>query len=129
MEKKPRGRPKKKDSMEVWQLGRVAFVMSAYNEARERGEKHSSAVTSAVEFVRRRSPELPISEATVRRILATYQPRGSGTVLRFERSPWSEEEINKYRSMQEQAVAFAEKNGIPLPDLPTFRGTCHPRKL
>jgi len=48
MEKRWKGRPRKKeDSIEFWQFARAARVMSAYDEARERGDKHSVAVRSA----------------------------------------------------------------------------------
>lgn len=105
------------------QFGRAAIMLSAYDEAREKGEKHSSAVTSAVEFVRRCSPGVRISDSGVKRILSTFRPRGSAAILRFERSPLSVEEINKYRSIHEQAVVFAEKNGMTLPEPPVFDET------
>ena len=45
MEKRRKGRPRKKeDSIEFWQFARAARVMCAYDEARERGDKHSVAV-------------------------------------------------------------------------------------
>src|SRR5437016_4283629 len=68
MEKRQRGRPKKKEgSIEPWQFGRLAKITSAYDEARRIGEKHSVAVREAVDSLRRSNPEMPISEAEVKR--------------------------------------------------------------
>jgi hypothetical protein len=112
-EKQRRGRPqKKKDSVEPWQFARTAQVTCAYDEARERGEKHSVAVREAVEFVKRRNPEMPISETEVRRILASCRPRGSRTVLRFERKNLTEEELNRHRWILEQVALLQRKKGL-----------------
>jgi hypothetical protein len=119
MEKRLRGRPKKKDdSIEVWQFGRAAIVVSAYDEARKKGEKHSAAVRDAVDAVRRRNPKVPISETGVKRILSTYRPRGSGTILHFDRSALSEEDIKKHRWFREQIAASQGGKCITLPELP-----------
>jgi hypothetical protein len=124
VKKRPRGRPRKlEDSMEPWQFGRAAIVLSAYDEAREKGEKHSSAVTSAVEFVRRRSPGVPISEAGVKRILSMFRPRGSKTILRFERSPMSEKDILKHRWVREQFAKVQKEKGITSPERQDDDGT------
>lgn len=130
MEKRPRGRPRKlKDSMKPWEFGRLARVSSAYDESRGKGDKHSVAVKEVVDTVKKSSAEVPISETGVKRILSTHRPRGSASILRFERSRLTEEEIKKYRAIQEQAAAFAEKNGINVPKLPTGRGTRRPEKF
>jgi len=73
----------------------AAIVQAAYDEAREMSEKHSVAVRDAVDAVRRRNPEVPISETGVKCILSNFRPRRSGTIFRFERSLLSEEEIKK----------------------------------
>jgi hypothetical protein len=45
MEKKGKGRPRQaKNAIQFWQFARAARVMCAYDEARERGDKHSVAV-------------------------------------------------------------------------------------
>ncbi len=45
MAKKSRGRPKKEeDTIEVWQFGCAAIVMSAYDEARAKREKRCGGV-------------------------------------------------------------------------------------
>jgi len=50
MEKKGKGRPRQaKNMIQFWQFARAARVMCAYDEARERGDKHSVAVWGAVE--------------------------------------------------------------------------------
>ena len=50
MKKKSKGRPRKvADSMQPWQFGRAGRGMAAYDEAREKGEKHSAAVRYAVD--------------------------------------------------------------------------------
>jgi hypothetical protein len=117
MEKRQRGRPKKKgDSKEVWQYFRAAMVMSAYDESREKGEKHSVAVRDAVDFLKRYSPEMRICETEVKCVLSTFRPRGSRTILRFERSPLSEADIQKHRWLREQIVALEKKKGITLPE-------------
>jgi hypothetical protein len=69
-------------------------------------------------LVKQNYPELRISETAVRRILAEWQPRNSGTILRFERSTMTEEEVTKYRSVREQAAAFQQQIGPSVPLLP-----------
>ena len=124
MKKKPRGRPKEiEDRIEPWQFGRLAIVTAAYDESRERGEKHRDAVKAAVATVRQSSPELSISETGVRRILATYRPRGSGTILRFARRLYTEEDVNRYCWIRDQIAALEGKAGLTMPQLPTFDAT------
>lgn len=124
MAKRPRGRPKKiADTMKPWEFGRLAKVTSAYDEARTKGEKHSVAVRDAVGFLRRYSPTIPISESGVKRLLSAFRPRGSGTILRFERAPLSDEDLKKYRSVREQISAAQDKKGLKLPQLPEYDET------
>jgi len=124
MEKRRRGRPiKKEGSIEFWQFARAASVMCAYDEARKKGEKHSVAVRAAVDSLRMGSSKMPISETEVKRILSAFRPRGRGTILLFERSNLSEEDIKRYRWMREQIAALAEKKGITLPQLPSYDET------
>ena len=130
MEKRPRGRPRKlKDSIKPWEFGRFAKASCAYDEFRELGEKHDGAVKEVVATLKQSSPEIPISETGVKRILSKYRPKGSGTILRFERSTLSEEDRKKYRSVLEQATEFCEKMGLPLPQLPVFDETRHREKF
>jgi len=121
MEKRQRGRPRKKeDSIEFWQFVRAAIVMWAYDEAREKGEKHRVAVRCAVDSLRQRSPEMPISETEVKRILSTFRPRGSGTILRFEPSTPSEADIKINRWIRQQLATFQGKKGPTLPVPPNY---------
>jgi len=73
------------------------MVLFAYDEARQRGEKHSVAIIQAVEYIRQHYPKMPISETEVRRVLATFRPRKSRTVLRFERATLGGERLKKFR--------------------------------
>jgi hypothetical protein len=97
--------------------------MCAYDEARKKGEKHSVAVRAAVDSLRLDSSEMPISETEVKRILSTFRPRGSGAILRFERSPLSEEDIKRYRWMREQIAALQKEKGITLQVPPVYDET------
>jgi hypothetical protein len=74
--KKKMGRPrKKKGVISPWAFTRAGIVMSAYDEARENGQKHSVAVRQSVEVIRQLHPKIPISETGVRRILSQFRPR------------------------------------------------------
>ncbi len=118
MQKRKRGRPRKAgDTIQPWQFARAARVMCAYDEARERGEKYSAAVQHAVDFVKQRSPKMRISRTEVKRILAAWRPRNAGTILRFERSIMTEEEIKKFDWIQEQLSALAKSEGQSTPVL------------
>jgi hypothetical protein len=127
-EKRPRGRPKKDEgTIEFWRFVRVGMVMSAYDEARASGQKHSAAVTQAVDYVRQCCSEMRISETEVKRTLAFYQPRNSQDIFQFKRVTLDDAELVRQRSVLEQAVAdLRGKKGLwePLPsieDLPKSR--------
>ena len=112
MDKQHRGRPRKQgDTIKSRQFARAAMVMSAYDEARREGQKHSVAIRHAVDTVRNCSPATSISDSEVRRILSTFRPRGSATILVFERSDMTETDENRILSMLQQ---------IPLRDQPEF---------
>ena len=120
-EKKPLGRPKKKEgAIACWRLFRDVMVVSAYAEARESGEKHSAAVTQAVDHVRQRCSEMRISETEVKRTLAIYQPRNNQIIFQFKRVTLHESELMRQRNVLEQAVAeLRGKKGLwkPLPSI------------
>lgn len=79
MEKRQRGRPRKeRDRIDPWRFTRASLAVCAYDEARGRGEKHSVAITEAVDFVKRRRPEMKISKTEVKRVLASLRPRNAG---------------------------------------------------
>ena len=55
-----RGRPRREqDTIECWRSARGAMDTYAYDEARERGEKHSVAVREAVKSVKGRNSGMP----------------------------------------------------------------------
>ena len=127
-EKRPRGRPKKNEgTIEFWRFVRAGMVMSAYDEARASGQKHSAAVTQAVDYVRQRGSEMPISETVVKRVLATFRSRNSHSILQFKRVTLDDSELMTQRNVLEQASAdLRGKKGLrkPLPsieDLPKSR--------
>ena len=99
---KRRGRPSRNGAKKPWHFGRALTVIDAYTTARERGEKHSVAVRETVAFVRRRHPEMPISETEVKRILADLRPQNSSAVLTVTCSILEGEEAARRRSFFEQ---------------------------
>lgn len=121
IERRRKGRPRKeKDTLHPWQFARAAMAMAAYDEARGRGEKHSAAVQYAVDFVRQRHPEMPISQTEVRRTLAKCRPRGSSLIFRFERSSLNEEDIKRLQWILEALTMSHVKKGLKLPALPNY---------
>jgi len=115
--KKKLGRPRKTKGVIAYKdFARAGIVMGAYDAARENGQKHSAAVAQSVEFTRQHYPEMRISETGVKRILAKLRPRKSQTILLFERSTPSEEELAKFRCIQEQLRALQQEKGLRLPE-------------
>jgi hypothetical protein len=116
--KRPRGRPKKEEGREeFWRFVRAGMIVSAYDEARESGQKHSIAVTQAVECLKQHQPEMPISETVVRRTLATFRSRDSQTTLRFKRSAVGKRQLARLRSMLKQAHDRQSEIGLPAPSI------------
>jgi hypothetical protein len=113
--KKKSGRPRKtKGVIAYHDFARAGIVMSQYDEARSNGQKHSVAVAQSVEFIRLRFPKMRISETVVKRILAECRPRKSQSILRFERSTLTEEELAKFSWVQ-QLLGALQKKGLKLP--------------
>jgi hypothetical protein len=116
-EKRLRERPRKaRDTIEPWQFARAALCMFAYDEARERGDKHSVAVRYAVDFVKQRHPGMDISETEVKRTLAIWRPRGRQTILRFQRTTLDEEGVKKHRWILQQIAMLQGNNGLISPE-------------
>ena len=69
-----RGRPKKKGAKDGRTLLRDTIALSAYDEARRRGEKHIIAISEAVSAARKWKLKMLISDTEVRRILAHWRP-------------------------------------------------------
>jgi hypothetical protein len=115
MKKKP-GRPRKTPGLiSDREFARAGIVMSVFDEAREKNQKHSAAVVLTVEFIKQRYPMMRISETEVKRILAVWRPRKGHTILRFERSMLSEEELVKFNWIQAQFATLRQKKGLTLP--------------
>ena len=74
-----RGRPKKHGVQPSWMLVRRMEVLYEYDQARQAGEKHASAVCSAVAAVRKRHPRMPLSQTEAKRILADWRRRNCRT--------------------------------------------------
>ena len=83
-------------------------------EARKNGQKHSAAVTQTVELIKQRHPMMRISETEVKRTLAVWRPRGSHTILRFECSTLSGEELAKHYWIEAQSAAMSQEKSSKL---------------
>jgi hypothetical protein len=119
VERRPKGRPRKnEDTIAFWQFGRAAQVMCVYEEARARGDKHSVAVAYAVDVLKRLNPEIHISGTEVKRILATWRPKDSHTILRFQRRILDEEGMEKHRWILQQIAMLPGNEGLKLPEPP-----------
>jgi hypothetical protein len=118
--KRPRGRPKKEEGREeFWRFVRTGIIISAYDEARKSGQKHSAAVTQAVEYLKQHQPEMPVSETVVKRTLATFRSRNSQTTPRFKRSVVGKRKLARLRSMLKQVPDIQGVNGksVPAPSI------------
>jgi hypothetical protein len=122
---RPRGRPKNNEGIvPFWRFARAGIVMCVYDEARKRGEKHSTAVNQAVKYVRQHRTEMPISETEVKRTLAAFRPRHGRIILRFKRSTISKKKLMQLRSIQKQLANLKGKkdsSSIAVPNLPKSR--------
>ena len=111
-----RGRPKKeKGREEFWRFVRMGIIISAYDEARKGGQKHSAAVTQAVAYLKQHQPGMPVSETVVKRALATFRSRNSQTTLRFKRSTVGKKKLARLRSTLEQVPDIQGENGPSVP--------------
>jgi hypothetical protein len=126
-EKRPRGRPKKKEgTIDSSHFFRAGMIISAYDEARTSGQKHSAAVTHAVDYVRQHCPKMPVSETEVKRTLATFRPRESQTTLRFKSLTLDDEKVARLRGMLEQVPIMRDKDGQLVPP-PSIQNLLHSR--
>lgn len=101
--KKQRGRPRKEpDRIPFWRFVRAGIAMCAYDEARQKGEKHSAAIAQAVAFVREHFAGMRISETELRRVLSMWRPKGVQTIFRFERSVWTDDPGMGFDTIREQ---------------------------
>ncbi len=111
-----RGRPRKNGLQPAWMLGRVIMVISAFNEARQRGEKYEAAIDAAIEAVKAFDPKMRIGPRRVKQILADWQPKGSSIACIARRlsdaevpGPKTQELIKIFRSL---GVVFGEKVSV-----------------
>jgi hypothetical protein len=112
---------------------RALVALHGYNQARAAGEKHSVALTAAIAEVQKQFPGLRISETEVKRILATYQPKGA--TVAWTVSKGSDGEVDPPAGMVE-ALGLREGKKLrhvlsvgfgPRPEYPRFNA--RPRKL
>jgi hypothetical protein len=105
-----RGRPPKHGKIPGWMFGRALRVLDAYDAARI-SMKHSAAVTAATDSIRKAFPEMPISETTVRRILAEFRGKDAHTVIKVSKTP--DEEIRRTRERARELEDAANSPECP----------------
>ena len=72
------GRPQTHGVQPGWMLFRIVQVLYCYQEQRRRGIKFRSAVQETITYIRTHFKGMPISESTVKRILAqTHSKQGN----------------------------------------------------
>jgi hypothetical protein len=114
--KKKLGRPRKtQGEISTDDFMRAGTVMSLYDQARQNGQKHSAAVRQSVELIKQRHPMMRISETELKRILVAWRPRGSHTILRFEYSTISGEELAKRSGIEAHPAAVSQDRWLKLP--------------
>jgi hypothetical protein len=106
-EMKKKGRPSKNGAVEPQSFLRALMVIDAYSKARAEGEKHSTAVTESIEFVRQLAPEMRISETEAKRVLAEFLPRNGQVALKVNFSILEGEEAARRRSLIAQIPELA----------------------
>jgi hypothetical protein len=76
------GRPRKNGVKPVYAFHRAMVGLYGYDKARSSGEKYAEALKAAVEEVRRKCPDFPISKTEMKRVLAEFRSEGmEGTFL------------------------------------------------
>ena len=117
-EPKKRGRPRKtKDRIPFSSFVRMGWARIPYDEARKSGEKHSVALREAVQAVKERAPQMPMSETGAKRIVATTCPRNTPTAITFERETASPEKLARILDIRRKLAAM---EGKPLSGVPTL---------
>ena len=88
-----------------------------YAEAHGRDEKHSAAVRETVQRYRQSVPGARVSETTVKRALAKYQPKGARTILTVgDPAAPSQELQDRYREVCKDTDILKHKLlGLPMP--------------
>lgn len=110
---KRRGRPRKDpDRIEPAQLFRAGKIVSLYERARRKGEKHTAAIADVVEKCKKKNPTGQISMTGVKRMLARFRPQSAQVVLQFEPSPVDNAEIKRLQDMFRSAAQGMHRLGI-----------------
>jgi hypothetical protein len=107
---KKRGRPPQHGVKAPWQFRRVLMVVAEYDKARERGEKHTTAMQEAMDYVRQHEPKMPISTTAVRRVLAEFRSKDSQLALTVSLSIADDKELARRRNLRAQVPGFAGNN-------------------
>jgi hypothetical protein len=97
------------------EFGRVRIAIGLYDEERKNAQKHSAAVTQTVELIKQRYPMMRISETEVKRILATWRPRGSHNNLRIECLTYSQVGQTNHPGIEAQLAGMSQKRESKLP--------------
>jgi hypothetical protein len=125
--KKKLGRPRKTEGeFSTNDLVRAGTVMGLYDQARQNGQKHSAAVSQTVAFINQCHPMMRISETAAKRILAVWRPRRSHTILRFEYSTISGQELAKRGGIEAHPAAVSQDQWS---ELPAPSGVIPPKSL
>lgn len=97
-----RGRPRKNGLQRAWMLRRILTVVYHYDKARKNGAKHTPAMKEVVVTIRRKYKDMPISDTTVRRILAVWYPKNGSSALinAAEHFPQDQAEQRRCRTSQ-----------------------------
>ena len=93
-----RGRPKQDGRKPFWVVEREILAVHAYGRARDRGEKHSIAISEAVEYIRAIAPAMRISETEVKRIVAKWRPQQGAFCLFVDKPHPENSSIPQYSS-------------------------------
>jgi len=92
------------------------WLIRLYDEARERGEKHSAAIEEAVQKHQEKFPDVRVSSTTVRRALAEHRPNGRQLALTPVPGKPDEQFMARLREvLKVVAIMKHELLGHPLP--------------
>jgi hypothetical protein len=110
-----KGRPPKNGVKEPEHFLRALKITHSYSKARAGGQKQSAAVREAVDYVRQRDPEMPVSETTVKRVLAEFLAQDSRDALKVEYLIREGEEAAERRSflMQNSELGGTKSPAVP----------------
>jgi hypothetical protein len=102
---------------------RAGIAMSLFDEERRNDQKHCGAITDVVGLIKKSYPDNRISNTGVRRILAEFRPKERHTVLLFERTALTGEELEKFHWKQKILAALRHDDKSTLPTYPKLDRT------